>query len=107
MASNALGNSGGRLYSFAAQPVLIDCNFVVDSTNGNGLGIRSVKGQGVANVYMNTSATPAAGNPNPAAGYALVQLSANYNRYLGGFSGLVSPVTGSPLAINASALTPG
>ena len=107
MASNALGNSGGRLYSFGAQPVLIDCNFVVDSTNGNGLGIRSLKGQGVANVYMHTSATPAAGNPNPAAGYALVQLSSNYNRYLGGFSGLVSPVTGSPLAINASALTPG
>src|SRR5665213_768068 len=56
MASNALGNSGGRLYSFGEQPVLIDCNFVVDAANGNGRGIRSLKGQGVKNVFMNTSA---------------------------------------------------
>lgn len=34
----------------------LDCNFVVDSTNGNGLGIRSLKGSGIANVFMNTSA---------------------------------------------------
>ena len=171
MASNALGNSGGRLYSFGAQPVLIDCNFIVDPANGNGLGIRSLKGQGVANVYMNTSASftgtthtsttidsivqgtgslkvgmvlsgsgiaagttitainstsaitisaatstsvsggtityVAAGNPNPAPGYALIQLSANYNRYLGGFSGFASPTAGSTLAINATALTIG
>lgn len=105
--SGALGNSGGRLYSFGSAPVLIDCNFTVDATNGNGLGVRSLKGQGVKNVYMHTSATPAAGNPNPASGYALVHLSNNYNRYLGGFSGFVSPVTGSNLAINASALTAG
>lgn len=110
--ANAIGNNGGRLYSFAAQPVLIDCNFIVDSTNGNGLGIRSLKGQGVKNVFMNTSATPATHrgytNPNPAAGYALIQLDGNYNRYLGGFYGFVSPPnTGSALAINASALTVG
>ncbi len=108
MASNALGNNGGRLYSFGAQPVLIDCNFVVDSSNGNGLGIRSLKGQGVENVFMHTSATPGRGpngylNPNPAAGFALVQLSSNYNRYLGGFSGFVSPVTGSAIPIAAGA----
>lgn len=54
--SNSLGNSGGRLYSFGSQPVLIDCNFVVDQTNGNGYGIRNLKGQGVKNVYMATSA---------------------------------------------------
>src|SRR5580698_1169620 len=50
----------------------IDCNFIVDSSNGNGLGIRSLKGSGCASVYMHTSATPAAGNPNPASGYILV-----------------------------------
>lgn len=54
--SNALGNSGGRFYGFGSQPVLIDCNFVVDSTNGNGRGIRSLKGQGVRNVFMHTTA---------------------------------------------------
>jgi len=55
--------SAGKIYSMITAPVLIDMNFVVDSTNGNGLGIRNLKGPGVANVYMQTSATPAKGNP--------------------------------------------
>lgn len=38
------------------KPVLIDCNFIVDSTNGNGFGARALKGAGVQYVYMNTSA---------------------------------------------------
>lgn len=110
--SNPMGNNGGRFYSTLVKPVLIDCNFVVDSTNGNGLGIRNLKGANVRNVFMHTSATPAKGaggylNPNPAVGYALIQLKDNYQRYIGGFSGFVSPVTGSPLAINGSALTAG
>lgn len=107
MASNALGNNGGRLYSFGSQPVLIDCNFIVDPANGNGLGNRSLKGQGVQKVFMYTTSTPLGGNPNPAPGYAWIQLSSNYNRYLGGFSGFASPTSGSPLAINGSALTVG
>lgn len=104
-----LGNNGGRFYSFLNRPVLIDCNFVVDVANGNGLGIRNLKGNGVKNVFMHTSATPGSNrgmlNPNPLTGYALIQLDKNYNRYCGGFYGCVSPVTGSNLAINASALT--
>ena len=77
---------------------LLDCNFIVDSANGNGLGIRSLKPSGrIANVYMHTSATPAAGNPNPAAGLIVVQLQDNYNTYLGGFSGFVSPLSGSTI----------
>ena len=83
------------LRQFEVNPVLISCNFIVDSTNGNGFGVRSLKGEGVAAVYMNTSATPAVGNPNPAAGLIMVQLSDVYTRYLGGFDGLVSPV-GTP-----------
>lgn len=78
-------------------PVLLDCNFVVDHSNGNGLGIRNLKGPGIAAVYMNTSATPATGNPNPAAGYIMVQLEDNYNRSLSGFNAIVSPVSGTPL----------
>jgi hypothetical protein len=170
--ANAIGNNGGRFYSFAAQPVLIDCNFIVDSANGNGYGNRTLKGQGVKAVYMNTSAaitgtvattanqitaisqgtsslkagmpvqgtgiaagttitailsssavqissTPtgnhssesityqAVGSPNPAAGYALIHLTSNYNRYMGGFSGFVSPSTGGTIAINSTSLTPG
>jgi hypothetical protein len=110
--SNSQGYNGGRFYSFLNRPVLIDCNFVVDNSNGNGLGIRNLKGSGVQNVFMHTTATPGIGangqlNPNPAPGLVLVQLANNYNRYAGGFSGFVSPVTGSTIAINGSALTVG
>lgn len=102
---HALGNNYGKFYSFLSKPVLVDCNFVVDSTNGNGLGIRSLKGQGVKNVYMHTSATAAVGNPNPAVGLALIELAYNYNRYYGGFNGFASPSTGGTIAINGTALT--
>lgn len=110
--SSALGNNYGKFYSMLNKPVLVDCNFVVDSTNGNGLGIRSLKGQGVKNVFMHTSASPGRGpngylNPNPAVGFALIQITYNYARYYGGFSGFVSPTAGSNIAINGSALTIG
>jgi len=84
----------GNLYAYHAKPVLLDCSFIVDSANGNGLGLRSLKSSKmIKNVYMHTSATPAAGSPNPAAGSIVVQFADNYNRYLGGFSGVVSPLT--------------
>lgn len=179
--ANAIGNNGGRIYSFGATPVLIDCNFIVDSTNGNGLGIRQLKGQGVKAVYMATSASitgtvattaaqitsiaqgtssltvgmPVAGTGIPAGttitsiisssavgisatptgnhssetityvgfgnpllntgvataseGLAWINLKSNYNRYLGGFSGFVSPPSGSAKNIDATdaALTVG
>src|SRR5580704_9714228 len=106
---SALGNNYGKFYSMLNKPVLVDCNFIVDSTNGNGLGIRSLKGQGVKNVFMHTSSTPGKGsngylNPNPAVGFALIQISYNYCRYYGGFSGFSSPVAGSTIAINSTAL---
>jgi hypothetical protein len=93
----------GHFYAPHVTPVLVDCNFVVDSTNGNGLGIRNLKGQGIKNIFMNTSATPGSNNgylnPNPAAGYILVQFADNFNRYYGGFSGFVSPVSGTPILV--------
>jgi|ERR1019366_486918 hypothetical protein len=101
--------SGGKIYSMHVMPVLLDCNFVVDSTNGNGLGIRSLKGPAIQNVFMHTSATPGPGNsnpatpsivvtnPNPAPGTIIIQLTDNYNRSLSGFNSTVSPVSGTPL----------
>jgi hypothetical protein len=83
------------MYSPHVYPVLLDFNFVVDSANGNGLGIRSLKGNGISAVYMHTSATPAATNPNPAAGEIIVQLSDNYTGFLGSWGGFVSPLNGS------------
>lgn len=110
--SNMLGYNGGRTYSSLNRPVLVECDFIVDVANGNGLGLRSLKGSLVRNVFMHTSTTPGIGNngvlnPNPASGYALIQLKNNFNRYGGGYSGFVSPVAGSNVAINATALTIG
>jgi hypothetical protein len=95
--ANRNWSNGGKLYAMETKPVLVSCNFIVDSTNGNGLGIRSLKGPAVDSVYMHTSSTPAPGSPNPASGIIQVQLQDNYNRYLGGFSGQVSPLSGTPL----------
>lgn len=107
LGSNARGNNGGRFYSFLNQPSEIDCLFTVAASDSGGLGITGLKGSGVNAVYMNTSATPATGNPNPAAGYVLVQLKNNYSR-LGALSwSFRSPATGSTSVINSTALTPG
>ena len=164
------GQNGGHFYSNITQPVKIDFNFTVDSTNGNGLGIRSLKSNGyVQQVFMNTSASltgtvatsanqitsisggtssllvgmPVQGtgipvgtvitsiisssavgisqtptgnhssesityqgvgpqgfaSPNPAAGYALIQFKNSFKYYLGGFSGFVSPISGTPINV--------
>jgi hypothetical protein len=112
--------SAGKLYSGHVKPVLLDCNFIVDSTNGNGLGIRSLKGPYIQNVFMHTSATPGNGNsnpatpgqailnPNPASGTIIVQFQDNYNRIYSGCNSIVSGL-GSNLAVDASdaALTVG
>jgi len=50
MANRDFANS--RMYTGHVMPVLIDCNFIVDSFNGNLLGIRSLKGPYVKAVYM-------------------------------------------------------
>src|ERR1700748_2627654 len=83
---------------------VLDCSFIVDSANGNGLGIRSLKGSArISSVFMHTSSTPLAGNPNPEAGVIMVTLDDNYARYLSGYSGFVSPLSGS----NTATLTAG
>lgn len=88
-------------------PVLLDCNFIVDVANGNGLGIRSLKGPAVKAVYMHTSSTPAAGNPNPASGTIVVQLEDNYNRSFSGFNSKVAPASGASLLVASAGLTIG
>ncbi len=111
--------SGGKIYSMHVKPVLLDCNFIVDATNGNGLGIRSLKGPCIQNVFMHTSSTPGAGNsnpstpnvvitnPNPASGTIIVQLQDNYSRSYSGFNAQVSPVSGTPLLVASAGLTVG
>lgn len=95
--ARGFGLNGKSLYSNVCKPCEINCNFIVDSTNGNGLGIRSLKSNGyIRNVFMNTSSTPGLNdgmtNPNPQAGFAFVQMKQNFNYYLGGFSGYAAPL---------------
>jgi len=83
---------------------VLDCSFIVDHSNGNGFGIRSLKNSGrIATVFMNTSATPGTAsngqlNPNPQAGIIVVTLQDNYNRYLGGYSGMSVALSGSNIS---------
>lgn len=87
--------NAGHFYTNIAKPIDINLNWIVDATNGNGLGVRSVKSNGyVKNVFMHTSAPlTGSGNPNPAVGYAIIQLQGNFNRYIGGFAGAQAPLT--------------
>jgi hypothetical protein len=105
--SNRNYANGGKIHSMRGGLTIVDCNFVVDSTNGNGLGIRSLKGPLVKNVFMYTTATPAAGNPNPADGTIVVQLEDNFNSLLSGFEAIVSPVSALSVKIDNSILVPG
>ena len=88
---------GQFFYTKHAMPVLIDCNFTVDATNAN--GISGLKGGGVQAVYMHTSTTPSAGNPNPANGYVYVQLQDNYYKSFIGGCGLVTALSGSSILV--------
>lgn len=99
--------NAGHFYAPETMPVLLSCNFVVDSTNGNGLGIRSLKAPYIKAVYMHTTATPDPLNPNPASGTIVIQMQDNYNRSISGFDAIVSPVSGTALKIDNSALTAG
>lgn len=103
--SNRNYANGRAMYAMHVKPVLVDCNFIVDSTNGNGLGIRSLKGPQVNNIFMHTSATPGSNNgmlnPNPSTGVIVVQLQDNFNRYFGGFSGQVMALSGGTATIVA------
>jgi hypothetical protein len=96
--ARGFGLNGFKYFTNVVTPCDVNLNFIVDSANGNGLGIRSLKSNGyVESVFMHTSATPGVvgsiTNPNPAVGYALVTFKNNFNYYLGGFSGQVTPLT--------------
>lgn len=106
--SRGFGLNGKSIYTNVVTPQEVWLNFTVDSTNGNGLGVRSPKSNGyVEYVFMHTSATPGRQggylNPNPQAGFAVVKFKNNFNYYLGGFSGQIVPLTST----GTTALTAG
>lgn len=96
------GLNGTEYFTNVAKPIDCNLNFIVDSTNGNGLGVRSIKSNGfVESVFMHTSSTPGKvgnwTNPNPAVGYALVRFKNNFNVYLGGYTGIQAPLSSTNL----------
>lgn len=97
--ARGFSQNGKSYYSNVTKPIDVNLNFIVDSTNGNGLGTRSLKSNGyVEAVFMHTSVTAGRSpggilNPNPQVGYASVIFKNNFNYYLGGFSGEIVPLT--------------
>lgn len=102
----------GHFYAPHTMPVLVDCSFTVENADAGGLGITGLTGQGVANVFMHTTQTPGKGsngktNPNPQAGYVLVQLSDNFTQLYLAHQAFQAPLSGSNLAVDGSSLTVG
>ena len=86
-------------------PVQLDCQFTVDNTNA--AGISSLTGAGIKNVYMNAG-SPSSSNPNPAAGFAIIQLQDNFHGYYFGGAQIQSPLSGAEISISGvGALTVG
>lgn len=101
----------GHFYAPHVTPVLLDMHFQVQSADTGGFGITGLKGPGIKNVFMHTSATPGTNNgmtnPNPAAGYILVQLKDSYTRLFAASANFVSPNSGSNLLVASAGLTIG
>jgi hypothetical protein len=92
----------GLQYSNIVKPIDINLQFQVLSTAG--AGTTSVKSNGyVKSVYMHSS-SPSSTNPNPAVGYAQIQLNGNYNVYVDSFQIMQSPVTGSAINISGTSV---
>lgn len=103
------GLNGKSFYTNVVTPREINLNFTVTPTNGT--GVTSLKSNGyVENVFMHTSTTPSGNagftNPNPANGFALVQLKQNFNYFLGMRYAWQVP-TATDTKVDNSALTVG
>jgi hypothetical protein len=117
--------NGAKIGMNVCTPQECFLNFVVDSTNGNGLGVRSIRSNGfVERVFMySTHASSSNGNPNwiaktnmfpngnpvtTASGIILIQMKQNFNHVIGAQFGQIAPVSGSSLKVdNGATLTIG
>lgn len=104
------GLNGKSYYTNVAKPCEVNLTWTVTPTNA--LGITSLKSNGYANnVFMHTSTTPGSNNgflnPNPANGYGMVQLTQNFNYFLGLHSYSIVPPNATATKIDNTALTIG
>jgi hypothetical protein len=110
--ARGFGLNGKSIYGNIAKPTFINLQFVVNAADTGGLGITGLKSNGyVNNVFMHTSQTPGINNgvtnPNPAVGFALIQLKQNLNVFIQGVNGFISQNSGSDVKIDNSAMTAG
>lgn len=82
-------------------------NFTVSATDSGGDGLTGLVAEGIAAVYMHTSATPSAGNPNPAAGYILVKTEKAFSSFESLASTVTPPQSGASLLVASAGLTAG
>ncbi len=104
------GLNGKSFYTNIAKPQEVSMQFTVTPTNG--VGITSLKSNGyVESVFMHTSTTPGTTNgftnPNPLAGYGIIQLKQNFNHFMGLSAFSVNSPTVTATKIDNSALTVG
>lgn len=108
--ARGFGLNGKSFYTNVAKPMAVSSTFTVTPTNG--LGITSLKSNGyLNNVFMHTSTTPTANNgftnPNPAVGYAVMQLKQNFNKFLGFDGYVINPPNVTSTKIDNSVLVIG
>lgn len=80
----------------------MDCQFVVAAADAAGKGITGLSGAPCASVYMHTSATPSAANPNPNNGTILVNLSSQLYQYLNGYAQFQAPLGSLNIGVSTS-----
>jgi hypothetical protein len=98
--SATLNSSNGG--TFSGNVIAQTSITVTDAGTVNGslialVGAVTLTAATVVNVQALAGGFVAAGNPNPAPGYVVVKFKNNFNNYLGGYSGFVSPLTGTVL----------
>jgi hypothetical protein len=118
--ARSFGLNGRAVGMNVVMPQECFLSFVVDSTNGSGLGVRSIKSNGfVERVMMySTHASSSGGNPNwiaksamfpsgnpitTASGIILIQMKQNFQHVIGAQLGMTAPLSGSSLKIDNGA----
>lgn len=102
--ANSNWSNAGHFYAPQVKPVLLNCSFVVN--DGQPDGVLNLKGPGVSAVYM-YSTSPSAANPVPSNGGIVVKLAQNFQRYLGGFAQVTAPLSGSDIQLDSGSLSQG
>lgn len=103
--ANRTWENAGHFYAMHKMPSLVDCSFVIDVANANGLGVSGLRGTSmIAQVFGHTSATPAVYNGitnNLVAGFYQIFFKDSYYKYFGGFNGFMTQNSGSNISISA------